>query len=846
MRGARDTTRTPDADRDPAAARRPSSAAPARAVTGILALQRSAGNAAVTRVLHSPGGPAAAPPGAFIGPPAPPLAAAKSLADLDALTLSEFDSYATAQADWSLDRALPPPAKRQLMTLLEWARGHGEVLTGCGRMTVAALRATGLSTATRRDLRLYSQGAEGQADTVRLPAVSDVGKALAWGGALSKLYRTPGPATAAKAIKQDGEGADNSTGQLEVLASSGFVVPFTRYVARARPYLESPADVRAYLEMRTADGKDPASYLGRVPAVRNLHRFEAALLDAAGANRADRTRRRPLALVLHTAHDHNGAFMRDPNLTAVFTRATHLTLLIEGATTLSGVAGQIPVLARGYGQGRRISEVMVAGHGGPRSMELAGVPGTAGAAGQGLDLVGNSVATDRFFRTLLANMADSPDARIVLNACLTASNAVEGPLDTADPAAAAAQITTAIAAAPSLTTHVQRLAAARGLRTTVLGASGSFSSEATLLDAGGGMNIVSMQDPALTDPDKFAYVQRGFDPEGALRAVLECWAKDRPRTLAAVTARVAALGGATEHNLVVIRELYRVAQAHPTDADTVNGLAGAATPLDQLQSEDEAEPGHWAGMDVLATRVPAPHLATLLPPVMASASASNAYARLVGTAAWAKRSAARVPDFVDEVGRQSCRALDRYVPDAQLSGTLEVPGLLTGGGSAAGRLRLAIVTVKRNGRARAEATAHLQAVLGPASAFPPASGVSAAVAGYWNEPALLVAIGRGPAAAAAAAAAAPTGGAPAPRPNVDLDGDGTNDFHIVSETRRAVVTAHRLNLRERPDTASAVAATVGAGERLDVVGSSGEWKAVEFAGRLRFAHSSWLRLANPL
>ena len=105
------------------------------------------------------------------------------------------------------------------------------------------------------------------------------------------------------------------------------------------PLLEADngAEIRSYLALRT-EGADPRRYHGRLSDVRNIHRFEKALLDALVANLRYTRKDKPLYLILHSAFDHNGAFHRDPNLTAVFTDASHLTLMVEGKTSLAEVA----------------------------------------------------------------------------------------------------------------------------------------------------------------------------------------------------------------------------------------------------------------------------------------------------------------------------------------------------------------------------------------------------------------------------------------------------------------------------------------------------------------------------
>jgi hypothetical protein len=90
------------------------------------------------------------------------------------------------------------------------------------------------------------------------------------------------------------------------------------------------------------------------------------------------------------------------------------------------------------------------------------------------------------------------------------------------------------------------------------------------------------------------------------------------------------------------------------------------------------------------------------------------------------------------------------------------------------------------------------------------------------------------------------GGAKGDPPNFDLDGDGVDDIFIRSVTRRGVVTARFLNVREKPDVASARVDAVPAGHRLEVFGVVDDWFAVAHKGRAAFVHSSWVRARKVL
>src|SRR5262245_19716381 len=126
-------------------------------------MQRGLGNAAVSAMLARNG---AGPP---VAAPAGPSVTHHTRAELDAMTLSEFDSFAEAQADWASEPGRPasdPPLdaayKQKLRNLLEFARedagGVRPVLAGCGDMTVHDLLATGLAAPhVRADLRAYAR-----------------------------------------------------------------------------------------------------------------------------------------------------------------------------------------------------------------------------------------------------------------------------------------------------------------------------------------------------------------------------------------------------------------------------------------------------------------------------------------------------------------------------------------------------------------------------------------------------------------------------------------------------------------------------------------------------------------
>lgn len=842
-------------------------AAPASApltTGGVLALQRGVGNAAVAAMLR--GGPqvsrtvtATTAPGPT-APAAGPDAAHHTRAELDAMTLSEFDIFAEAQADWATEPGRPastPPLpaayREKLRVLLEFARedegGIRPVLAGCGTMTVHDLVGTGLGNTARTKLRRYAQAvAQVPRVTVELQQTADVARAMLYGDALGKLERTPGPGVSHAIFKQTGGG--DSLGNL---IDSGFLDDFIAYCRICHPLLEAPgAEIDSYLALR-GEGANPISYHSRLPDVRNYHRFEKTALDRLAANVRYTRKDKPLFLILHSNFDHNGAFHRDPNLTAVITDGGHLTILIEGKETLAEIQSELGPLAHRYGQGNQIEQVMFAGHGNNNVIQMAGTMDTAALAtgakpedaevGQDITSApGVTAETDALMHELLANMSTSPNARIVLNGCLTASNAVNAPLDS-DPAVAARQVHDAIHAQPSLATYLQTAAA--GTSVSVRGANASFG-QVGLEDPSGNLDIVAAggADPQLT-ASKLEYVRGGTEPQGALRAVLEVWAEDRLATPATTTAldavreRLRTEPASAEWDARIIRTLYEIVAANPDNANLIRQLGNAAGDLGELK--------HEAQCTVRALNsVPAGQLATIFTGLMATSLwTSEPRIPLVVLQRWLRADGTKRADFLAVLGTSfTCLVARPFVDMGLLSA--ELPALLPTAHAAAastGELKLALLGIPG---ATPNPTCHafLRAVAGTASSFPPALGIDGLLGGMSTQADIEVAIGiRGP------AATPPTGGGStaAPPNNVDLDGDGVNDFRVEPMTRRGAVAASRLNVRRRPDIASDSLALLPSGSRVNLIGTSGDWYAVEHRPPgTAFVHKDFIDLRPTL
>jgi hypothetical protein len=780
----------------------------------------------------------AAPP-VVVAPPvavAPPATSASyhNAAAIYAMTLSAFDTYAREQADWAnspAPNALNAADKRTLRTILEFGRSPS-ILNGCGNMTVQSFKDKGIVPAVTAPLRTYSQAVARTVPTVEILQIDDINKGIEFGKALQKLEAGLGGAIIKTIIKEDG-----SQTQLQDLISASKIDALISYYRVCRPVLHANngAEIDSFLSLH-GEGANPVSYQGKLQRVRNFHRFEKAALDRLVLNQSNTSKTKPLALILHSTFDHNGAFHRDPNLTAAITDNHNLTLMVEGKSSLAEMQGELRPLARRYGKNNRISQVMIAGHGNARMMELTGTLDrkTGEQRDDAIDLDHNARHTQAFFQALLQNMESGPNARIVLNACLTASNTVPGPLDP-DPVKAQQQINQAIAAKPSLATHLQNMATSQGVNVGVRGANASIGQVGLINPATGLLDIIPVggADPAVTS-DKFTYVKEGREPEGAMRAVVECWAQDQARCLQAVRDRRAHAYG-TGWDEQIIQAAYGIVLSNSTNANLMNQLAQTVGGLSELKFRDECRV--WMIRRVL----PAAHLHALFTSLTTTPNwATDHHIPLVVYQVWQKTDNSKRADLINQLSHFNCLQASTFVDTAFLGADLaQLLPVPPASPPPAERLKLALIHVSKGGVNPGDAgREYLRGVAGGGRTFPPALNINGLLAGLSTEQDILQSIGLGAVAAAAAAPGAPA----APAPNVDLDGDGTNDFYVESLTRRGGVSVESLRVRDRPNTSAAILNVFSQGRRVTIIGEISNWYAIEFGNRTAFVYKPAVQL----
>ena len=760
-------------------------------------------------------------------------------AELTDMTLNTFHQFAQDQVDWFNNPAISNQERWQLRGLLTFATRPG-VLSGCGEMKVSDLLAThvvtrggAISPAIAAPLEAYSVGVSQDVETVQLMTPApDPPTALKWGRALTKLQAVLDGATLNKTMHQV---------RFQELVERSLLDGFIHYVRASHPIIEaektSGADehdeVASYINMRN-EGRDPAFYEGTVlnRYISNFHRFHRETLDTLithfNGRNLPNAARKPLTLILHTAHDHNGAFHRDPNLLAVVKDTNINTLMIEGRETLADVAADLDPLARAYGKSRKIDQVMFAGHGDARSIEL----GTS----EEIDLDADPGKANALFDAVLRNMADdpavAPHRRIVFNACLTNSNSVPMPLN-ATRATAQKEVRDHISANSSLATYLQQRARAQGLTSIeVKGANGSFGTVG-LIDAADGLDIISTLDPSLT-ANKAEYVKTGTEPEGVLRAVLECWSGfnepdpevARQETLKAMEDRagtVASPKAAADYRDAIIKTLFQIILArYRENGEMIRRFAEVGYRVSELEFEGEdcrVDKLGPAGLHPGGTT--AAEASTVFSGVLPKASGLNSV-QLVIYQVYMRHDDTKVANFLTTLASFDCQSAADFLDAPFITPVLAkvLPDTTT----PTREQLLVAFRVLDTDNTQADAKAFLLKAVGAGNRrFPAALGVDAILNGRPSQQVILQKLGLVPDDSGSAVAA---GGDQ--KANLDLDGDGTNETYVEPLPGvRGHSPRGRVPTYARPDTASAFVRNLWRTQPLYVVGQVGDFYAIQ-------------------
>jgi hypothetical protein len=770
------------------------------------------------------------------------------------MTLQQFKDYTVSQADWFVEPTLSAGTNRDdLWRLLLTAEEGPQILSGVGDVLVSELRT--VAAADWAPLRAFCRGTHGSDHTVRIfPPLPGLADRIVFGRTLLKLEALIPPAKLETTVSQV---------QVNDLQAAALVPVLTAYWTDYQPFLEqtfTPAAgargpefdrVLVFLNALGAPGLAPLADLrGASPAqrwVRDLHRFSLVMLQRLVANLGDKNGVKRLVLVLQSGHDTASAFPVSLLSDLVLTSVNNLVLMIEGATSLADMTARIPSITSTWGQKiagvRRISQLLIAGHGSPETVGMAGTVAEE-------KLEAGTPATKALFDALFKHM-DPASARILYVGCLVgAKNVPAGTASAAIPGALAAQ--------HNLGSFTNARAVAAGIpagRVQAARASVAPSLVTSLTNATGELAPTYAFDPNAYGSAS-AYAQSGREPEGVLRAAVEVGAVNTQTAETLLRTRLAmpAIPGDwydTITRLVVGLALPPVA-VPPTGVDLhlVNELANAAEVPFLI---------NWKGFTGIVpssfvNRInPQPFAASIYAGIAATtnytapATPDAKRLRIIVDQGWlALVGAAQAPTFLAGilVTALPANAFENFLDLGVIAPHAAVLLPLAGAPSVE-QIRLALAWFSRdnaNAHVKNFLTAQVLHPAGAAAAFPPAVSTEIAAAGRTDRE-ILDQLGFTP----AAVGAAPVGGGPAlPLANLALPGSATNTLVVSGRPYLATVTAPAGSpVRVGPTLASLVSTTLVTGATVRVTGTSGDWSAVDVGGQLGFVQKTEISAPPP-
>ncbi|MFV0457765.1 MAG: hypothetical protein ACK5MT_03200 [Actinomycetales bacterium] len=826
-RSAQEPGAHPRTRRLPATARAGASPADARSAAELTALQRTAGNAATATLVQRH---------AVAGTPVHRHTRTE-LFDPPGTTLNDFERSLEVQADWFAEPSLTAADRADLHALLARTREGPHILAGVGDLLLSELR--GVAAGDWPALAEYGRGRRNTGDTVRLidPAPRPLTDRIRLGATMIDLKA---------ALPRARIGDSVSEAQLLDVQATALVPAISAYVAAFDPNLEMryepvagarPREFQNLLDLLRGPGTAPFGTLSGW--IRDLHRFPIPMLVNLVANVADRSRGRPVHLIIMGSRDAAGAFQDSMGLFAsLVADPRNLHLVVEGADTIANLTTRVPAIAASHGKRDgggtpRIAQVMLAGHGEATSVSLA--------QNDDLDIDPADPVRRAQSQALLDALMTSMDpatARVVYAGCLVGSNPV--PVGTAGPAIAGH-----IAANPNLAAFTEQRAAAAGIpagRVQGARASVALGASSSLMDASGGMAIQYDFDPTAYG-SALTYVATGHEPEGLFRSAVEVAAASGPVVAETQLRTRLAAGADPGHGwfdqVIVSAITVGLAGVGPgtgVPIDRLNRLAHMVGPPFLVGNSED---GHGRTVGTLVRDVnPHPEAGALYAQLggqslfTAPTNAAGRNARMVIEQAWLAQGGARAGALIGwldgtataDTGWIGSR-LDAFAVQAQSSALFPAGAVPT-----SGRIRLALAWLHADpGNPDVQAFLSAQ-VVRPATGPELAATVRAELGGI-SQDEVLTALG----VIATAPVAPGVPGAPAlPAANAQVRRGRGNEVRVEPHSYRATVSVGAAHVRTLPGMHGRSFAIVHLGDALDVAGFTHNWAAIDRNGRLGF------------
>ena len=764
------------------------------------------------------------------------------------LEIRDLMAYVARQADWFSEPSITQ-ADRDLvwkvLLLCEEGSHMPEALANLHTAEVA-----GVSGANLVKLKKYCACFDTTADTVQIhTAAPTLARALQLGQAIIDLEVFVPLPVLRIVIPESG---------LVYLVDKVKIKELETYYKDYAPTLETPKEWPHIEALLTETIAANAALKGWV---HDLHIITPATRTQLRANVADRTRSKPVLLILMSATDWNTAFLQASNLQGSILNTKNLALLVQGPTSIANATSEVTRVADDYGQQTsswdwsswsikkspgRLGQVVIAGHGSDQSVEM-GSPGTGARKAGGNRYVGydedgidsgnaSANGTELLIDTVLSRM-DPQHINLVFAGCLVGSHDIPASTNVSSAATAQANLQAALKAHPNLADYVRDRMALKGMNGDVQAANGSTTFSSFNVDPASGRAQLSNA----ADPDvggsKLQYLRTGIEPEGAMRAALEVYAASGAATCTSeIRTRVAGLAGNTGWWETMTRTGFEMCLPAVGDVD-VGKL---------LDISHRIEKWFFAGWATMIN-VPnmASHVTTAEAPTVFGAMKTSSWATqdhlAVGIPeAWLQHDPAQAGPFMAALTASSLTRetffplLARGIVDPHLATLLP-----TGGAKTKGQMLLALTIAVNDGAAMPVAVRDfLRDAAGgkPTSTFPAVLGVGPLIAPT-GELSVLENIGLSPTSAPIASGS----GSTIVDGNVDANNNGKNESYIAVSPHEATVNTTALNVRKMATTGSAVVDVLKKGDVVRVMGKTeSDWSFIDNGGKTGFVSSKYL------
>lgn len=611
----------------------------------------------------------------------------KEKVDLLDMTVGEFETHRKAeQMDWANVEGFTKKERNTIWQIIDWR------LNGLDLFKLKDVVDKGKNSKNLRDMNAYCEGLNGELNgekTVRLAPQATLEKAIHFGHWLQKIHGLLGQRTELVV-------PTNVFTQLVDTDSGKVAEAFITYFNEMRPNLQTPSgkEITCFIKLVHEEGAKIEDYKNVLKDIRNLHKFHKASLDKLKADLS--VKDKPLTLILHSLYDHNGAFIRHEHVNKVIQNDKIKVYLIEGQVS---ALRDVESLAQKHGLDGKITQVMVAGHGGSTEIEFAGTRtvvtehegkkkvkplGVAPISFEGK----NAQEFAKFFEKVFANMEEKKGLKpkVLLRACLTASNEVDENklkelmkkenilnLDTVvDTKTTENQekiregIRKYIEKHGSLASKLDDQAKGRA---EVLGAQSSITSADTgaIKEDTGELDFITLADPHVAGP-KLTYVRHGKEPSGALKAVIESWANDPVTCFAEMQDRIDTVL-VNSHAEFIINLLYRtLLDQYKSDILTANKFTKTAHVLmGVLEGKDGCRSARLA-----ADEMSEKHRDAFYPSLITQAGI-DARPKLVIYQNWMLHNDSKRKDFMEFLGIPGCTRtiVDQYLDFALIKNSVE-------------------------------------------------------------------------------------------------------------------------------------------------------------------------------